>query len=340
MGGVPAWQVRGRVSASVDVTAGMLAVQLQDLDLWQPHAVAQLPPFVPCQSLSSIQQSMRTTLSPSPPYHPSPPPASPSPYSPSLSIPLTLPQAAPHGVSSPPCVLRQSYAAVIMSSVSSAHMVEKALPHDRLLQQPVLKLPIPSILPPSPYSLFSRPLPHPLPHDPSLSPVPLFISGRQCSGWLSVTQGARDRDSVGGIGGARGEGDDGEIEEKRVKMESGASFGSGSGGAGAGAGAGADCGAGAGGEVGAGDGAAGGGEMGAIAQMEEVASGALLGEAGASMAGERGLVAAMPTAAQVAGSRSSGERAGMGGGGAGASGGPAGASEYHWAAFKHSIALI
>ncbi|CAI5528227.1 unnamed protein product [Closterium sp. Naga37s-1] len=72
----------------------------------QPHAVPQLPPFVPRQSVSPIQQSMRTPLSPSPPHHRSPPPASPSPNSPNLSppltLPLTLPHAAPRGAPAPP----------------------------------------------------------------------------------------------------------------------------------------------------------------------------------------------------------------------------------------------
>ncbi|CAI5506908.1 unnamed protein product [Closterium sp. Naga37s-1] len=137
-----------------------------------------------------------------PPHPPPPLPLTP-PVSPSLSPSPRPPHVVPP---LPPFVLRQSYAAVIMSPVSSAHTVER--------------------------------------------------------------------------GGVRGEGDDGVTEEKKVEMESGASFGSG----GAGAGAGADCGAGA----GAGGGAGGGGEMGAIAQLEEAASGALLGEAAASMAGERG----------------------------------------------------
>ncbi|CAI6012639.1 unnamed protein product [Closterium sp. NIES-65] len=74
---VAAWQIRGRVPASVDVTAGMLAVKLQDPDLWPPNAVPPLPPFV----------------------------------------------------------LRQSYAAVIISPGSVS-----ALAHNRLLQLPVLRL--------------------------------------------------------------------------------------------------------------------------------------------------------------------------------------------------------
>ncbi|CAI7811096.1 unnamed protein product [Closterium sp. NIES-54] len=51
---VAAWQIRGRVPASVDVTAGMLAVQLQDPDLWPPNAVPPLPPFVLRQSYAAV----------------------------------------------------------------------------------------------------------------------------------------------------------------------------------------------------------------------------------------------------------------------------------------------
>ncbi|CAI5945851.1 unnamed protein product [Closterium sp. NIES-64] len=131
---VAAWQIRGRVPASVDVTAGMLAVKLQDPDLWPPNAVPPLPPFV----------------------------------------------------------LRQSYAAVIISPGSVS-----ALAHNRLLQLPVLRLAVTQAIGWLVSNYWSRQaamlaagnehLAHlSLSFYPSPYPLPLFSIPPQALGWLAL----------------------------------------------------------------------------------------------------------------------------------------------------------